>query len=91
MEYHERVCGLSVDELIGTNSQPSMVIGEELPVMMSFTNELAAVINQINNNIISDWKSKDAADPLLLYFLANCRAFYDNFFVSTMMEEVKAW
>ena len=58
--------------------------------MTPLPNELAAVINRINHNVVSDWKSKDATDPLLPYFLANGRAFYDNLFMPAMMEEVRA-
>ena len=56
--------------------------------MMSLPNNLVAVINKINNNIIHDYR--DAGNPLLLYFLANGRAFYDNLFMSTMLDQVKA-
>ena len=56
--------------------------------MMSLPNNLAAVINKINNNVIHDYK--DAGNPLLPYFLANGRAFYDNLFMLAMLDEVKA-
>ena len=56
--------------------------------MMLLPNNLAAVINKINNTIIHDYK--DAGNPLLPYFLANGRAFYDNLFMSAMLDEVKA-
>ena len=56
--------------------------------MMSLPNNLAAVINKINNNVIHDYR--DAGNPLLLYFLANGRAFYDNLFMLAMLDEVKA-
>ena len=55
---------------------------------MLLPNNPAAVINKINNNIIHDYK--DAGNPLLLYFLANGRAFYDNLFMSAMLDKVKA-
>jgi hypothetical protein len=58
--------------------------------MTSLPKELLAVINRINDNVVSDLKSKDATDPLLPYFLANGRAYYNNLFMPVMMEEVKA-
>ena len=55
---------------------------------MLLPNNLAVVINKINNNIIHDYK--DAGNPLIPYSLANGRAFYDNLFMSAMLDEVKA-
>jgi hypothetical protein len=56
--------------------------------MMPLDNKLAAIINRINGNVISD--HKDTSNPLLSYFLANGRAFYDNLFMPAMIDEVKA-
>jgi hypothetical protein len=58
--------------------------------MTSLPNELLTVINRINDNVVRDWESKDATDPLLPYFLANGSAYYNNLFMPAMMEEVKA-
>jgi hypothetical protein len=55
----------------------------------SLPKEILPVINRINDDIVSDL-SQDATDPLLPYFLANGRAYYDNLFMPEMMEEVKA-
>jgi hypothetical protein len=59
--------------------------------MTPLPNEIAVVINRINDNIVSDWKDKfkDAANPLLPCFLVNGRAFYNNLFMPAMIEEVK--
>ena len=66
------------------------IIEQELPVMTQLPKQLTKTIHRINNNIIRDWMSKDATDPLLPYFLANGNTFYYNFFMPAMMEEVKA-
>jgi hypothetical protein len=55
--------------------------------MISLPNNLAAVINKINDNIIRDYK--DANDSLLPYFLANGTAFYDGLFEAAMKDEVR--
>ena len=55
--------------------------------MISLPNNLAAVINKINDNIIRDYK--DANDNLLPYFLANGTAFYDGLFEAAMKDEVR--
>ena len=55
--------------------------------MISLTNNLAAVINKINDNIIRDYK--DANNSQLPYFLANGKAFYDGLFEAAMIDEVR--
>jgi len=66
------------------------IIEQEPPVMTQLPKQLTKTIHRINNNIIRDWMSKDATDPLLPYFLANGNTFYYNLFMPAMMEEVKA-
>lgn len=66
------------------------IIEEEPPVKTRLPKQLTKTIHRINDNIIRDWTSKDATDPLLPYFLANGNAFYYNLFMPAMMEELKA-
>lgn len=70
--------------LKGTNSQP-YVIEENPPVMRPLSNNLAKVINKINESIIRNYE--DSSNPL---FLTNGTAFYDNLFMQAMLDEVKA-
>ena len=55
--------------------------------MMLLPKNIAAVINKINSNIITD--CKDVQKSLLTCFFANGGAFYDNLFMLAMIEEVK--
>jgi hypothetical protein len=55
--------------------------------MTPLPNTLASVIDNINVNIISNYK--DTQNPLLPYFLANGRAFYNNLFMPALTDEVK--
>jgi len=63
---------------------------QEPPIMTQLPKQLTKTIHRINNNIIRDWMSRDATDPLLPYFLANGNTFYYNLFMPAIMEEVKA-
>lgn len=57
--------------------------------MVSLPNNTTAVINKINNNVISYIDASNATD-MLPYFLANGRAFYDNLFMPAMRGEHNA-
>jgi hypothetical protein len=56
--------------------------------MILLPNHLAVVINRINDSIINNYK--EASNLLLLCFLANGRAYYDNLFMLVIIYEVKA-
>jgi hypothetical protein len=56
--------------------------------MISLPNNLAGIVNKINNQIIRNYT--DIGSDLLPYFLANGRAFYDNLFKPAIVNEVKA-
>lgn len=56
--------------------------------MTPLPNNLAAVINRINDKIIKD--HKHPSNTPLSYFLANGRAFYDCLFMAAMINEVNA-
>ena len=73
-----------------TDANFHAMIDEKQPKVASLPNRLLVVIQRINEDIITDWKSKDLKDPLLPDFLANGSAYYDNLFMPVMVEEVKA-
>lgn len=80
-EYGWRLPGEDEDDLHGVEW-----IKKVPPIMASLPNNLAVVVNRINNNIIKNLKDTN----LLPSFLANGRAFYDNLFMSAMINEVNA-